>query len=78
MVGRLFIIPLLVLLSIQGLGLPHPWVQVAVLQSAMPSMFLALSLALTFDLDQTLATNGIMASTFISLLTLPLWHFFLR
>lgn len=75
---RLLLIPLLLWGSLRFFNMPLPIRQTAVMQSAMPTMFLAYSFATTYELDDILAVNGILVTTLTSFFTLFLWHFLLR
>lgn len=77
-VFRLLLIPLLLWGSLHFFSIPLPIRQTAVMQSAMPTMFLACSFALTYGLDEILAVNGILLTTLMSFFTLFLWHFLLQ
>lgn len=72
--SRLVLLPLAMWAAVRGLGLPAAYVQVAVMEAAMPTMFFSLTLALLFGLEVNVVVNAIMASTLLSFLTLPLWH----
>jgi predicted permease len=72
--GKLVVVPALVLLAVNALGLPPDLKQAAVLQAAMPTMFFSLTLALLFALPVDLVVNAILATTLLSFATLPLWH----
>lgn len=71
---RLFLVPLAIWLSLRLLGLPLDIQQAAVLQTAMPTMFFALTLSLLFGLETAMILNGIIFTTFLSFLTLPFWY----
>ncbi|HEY9856606.1 MAG TPA: AEC family transporter [Stenomitos sp.] len=75
--ARLVLIPAIVWLVLGRLGLPVAFQQAAVMQSAMPSMLYAFSLALLFGLEIPLVINTIVASIVLSFVTLPLWHWIL-
>lgn len=70
---RLLLLPLGVYLLARGWAMPRMDVQASVFEAAMPGMFYSWTLALVYGLDETLVVNGIMASTFLSALSLPLW-----
>jgi len=74
---RLAVLPALMLAVLYATGLRFDYVQVCVLQAAMPTMFYSLTLALVFGLDKAFAVNAIMASTVLSFATLPLWYLIL-
>lgn len=73
-VGRLVLLPIVGLGIARLLGLPTAYEQVVVMQSAMPTMFYSLTLAMVFGLESTLVVNAIMVTTVLSFATLPLWH----
>jgi auxin efflux carrier (AEC) len=71
--GKLVVLPAIVLLVVVATGMPTDLKQIAVLQSAMPTMFFSLTLALSFGLRMSLVVNAIMVSTLLSFATLPIW-----
>ncbi|MNY12768.1 Membrane transport protein [compost metagenome] len=71
---RLVVIPLVVWGLVKILGLPLAFQQTAVLQAAMPTMLSCLTLAVLYELDVMLVVNGLMATIFCSLVTLPIWY----
>lgn len=71
---KLGLIPLALLGATKLFGISPLLQQASVFQAAMPSMFYSLSLAILFGLEIELVVSGIMASTMLSLATLPLWH----
>lgn len=73
-VGKLLVLPLLVLGVAAGVRLPLDFRQVAVMQAAMPTMFYSLSLALLFRLRVNLVVNAILVTVVLSFATLPLWR----
>ena len=69
---KLFIYPiiaLIVLLIIPMNSFEH---DIILIQGGMPAAMVTLALAIEFDLDTNLATNSIIISTLLSLITLPL------
>lgn len=70
---KLLLLPLAMYAAARGLSLARPDLQTAVFQAAMPGMFYTWTLAQVYELDETLVINGIMASTFLAVLTVPLW-----
>ncbi|MNL63158.1 Membrane transport protein [compost metagenome] len=74
---RLVLVPLAVLGLVKGLGLPTAFQQATVLQAAMPAMLSCLSLAVVYRLDVPFIVNGLMATLFCSLVTLPAWYWLL-
>jgi auxin efflux carrier (AEC) len=73
-VGKLVLVPAIVLLAVNLAGLPLDFKQAAVMQAAMPTMFFSLTLALLFALPVDLMVNAIMTTTLLSFATLPVWH----
>lgn len=71
---RLVLIPLVVWGAVRLLGLPSAFEQTAVFQAAMPTMLSCLTLAVLYELDVVLVVNGLMATIFCSLVTLPVWY----
>ncbi|MDB5098959.1 MAG: Auxin Efflux Carrier [Cyanobacteria bacterium RYN_339] len=71
---KLVLLPLAMWGAVTALGLPPAHAQAAVLEAAMPTMFYALTLAITFRLDVTLVINTIVLSTALAFLTVPGWH----
>ena len=71
---RLLVLPALVLAVLVGLGTSPELTQVAVIQSAMPTMFFSLTLSMVFGLRCELTAHAIMVSTLLSFATLPLWR----
>lgn len=71
---RVAVLPAVVLGVLLATGLRYDYIQVCVLQAAMPAMFSSLTLALVFGLDKVFAVNAIMVSTVVSFVTLPLWY----
>jgi predicted permease len=75
--ARLLLVPAAIYGLTAALHLPPEWRRVAVIQSAMPTMFFSLTLALLFRLQVDLVVNVIVLSTVSSFVTLPLWHWLL-
>jgi hypothetical protein len=71
---KLGLLPLAMWGAVTALHLPAAHAQAAVLEAAMPTMFYALALAITFRLDVTLVVNTIVFSTLVGFATLPAWH----
>lgn len=74
---KLGVLPFAMWGAVLALHLPAPHVQAAVLEAAMPTMFYALALAITFRLDVTLVINTIVFSTLVAFATVPGWHWVL-
>lgn len=72
---RLIVIPLLFFLLLQVFALPNNTMITAVLITAMPIAANTAIFSRRFDLDYTFASEGILLTTLLSLLTVPLWVF---
>ena len=70
---RLLIIPALVYLPCTWLGLPEKVVGVSTLLAGMPAGATTSMLALKYHSDEKFATNLVIFSTAVSVLTIPLW-----
>jgi predicted permease len=71
---RLFLIPALVLLLLNGLHTSGDLRTAIVLEAAMPSMVIGIVICDRFNLDTSLYAAAVTVTTAMSLLTLPLWH----
>lgn len=70
---KVVVIPLLVGLATLALGLaPNPRLAI-VLMSGMPSAFAGLILAEEYELDRELIASGILLSTLLLFITIPIW-----
>ncbi|MGE4276484.1 MAG: AEC family transporter [Lawsonibacter sp.] len=74
---RLLVVPLVVILLCRPLGLPAMAVQVSALLAGMPIGSMAAILALSYRCDDVLASNCIVFSTVLSLVTLPMIYLFM-
>ncbi|HEY9898745.1 MAG TPA: AEC family transporter [Pantanalinema sp.] len=74
---RLVLVPLAVLAAARLFGLPPAFLQASVLQAAMPAMLSCLSIAVIYGLDVVFVVNGLMATLFCGLVTLPVWYWLL-
>ncbi len=74
---KLMAIPVVVWMAARVLGLPLAFQQSAVLESAMPTMFYALNLAIFFDLDAAFVLGAIAVSSLLCMATLPWWFWLL-
>jgi predicted permease len=74
---KLLVLPACMYGAVTALDLPPAHAQAAVLEAAMPTMFYALTLAITFRLDVTLVINAIVFSTVLGFITVPGWHWLL-
>lgn len=72
-VMRLLLIPLFVLLVVNGLGLDPELRSPVVLEAAMPSMVIGLVICDRFKLDVALYAAAVTVTTALSLISLPLW-----
>ena len=70
---RLLIIPALVYLPCTWLGLPEKVVGVSTLLAGMPAGATTSMPALKYHSDEKFATNLVIFSTAVSVLTIPLW-----
>jgi predicted permease len=71
---RLFLIPALVLLLLNGLHTGGDLRTAIVMEAAMPSMVIGIVICDRFNLDTSLYAAAVTVTTAMSLLTLPLWH----
>jgi hypothetical protein len=71
---RLFLIPALVLLLLNGLSVSGDLRTAIVMEAAMPSMVIGIVICDRFNLDTSLYAAAVTVTTALSLLTLPLWH----
>jgi predicted permease len=74
---KLVAFPLLVIGLARAGGVPAGYAQVAVLEASMPVMFYALALAQAGGLAAPLVADLIMVSTAASLVTVPIWIWWL-
>jgi predicted permease len=76
-VTRLLVVPALVWGLVRLLRVERAAAAVIVLQSAMPSAVAATALSEQYGGDSTFAARAVVATTFLSLITLPAWSWFL-
>ncbi len=74
---KLLALPILGYALYRLLPLPRIDLQVAVLQTAMPSALACVSLASAYHLDEKLVVNAVALSLLLSILALPLWAWLL-
>lgn len=78
LVLKLAVLPALALVLALGFGLEGEMRQVAVLESAMPTMVTAAALAISHRMAPRLAAALVGYGIVLSLATLPAWHFVLQ
>src|SRR5690606_36389650 len=78
LVLKLAVLPALALALVLGFGLEGDMRQVAVLESAMPTMVTAAALAISHRMAPRLAAALVGYGIVLSLATLPAWHFVLQ
>lgn len=76
-VARLVVVPLAAWGLARAFGMPLAYQQAVVMESAMPTMFYGLTLAMMFNLRLPLIVNTIMVTTLLSFATLPIWRWLL-
>ena len=69
---KLFVYPIIALIILSIIPMNTFENNIILIQGGMPAGMVTLSLAIEFDLDTNLATNTIVISTLLSLITLPL------
>ena len=69
---KLFIYPIIALIILSIIPMNTFENNIILIQGGMPAAMVTLSLAIEFDLDTNLATNTIVISTLLSLITLPI------
>lgn len=74
---KLVLVPLAVWGAALALGVPPDFLQTAVIESAMPTMFYSLNLVLFFGLDTPFILNAIALSSVLCAASLPLWAWLL-
>jgi predicted permease len=75
---QLFVMPLVVLGSTYLLNIEAGLRTAVVLEAAMPSMALGVVLCDRYGLNTGIYATAVTASTFLSLITLPLWYGWLQ
>lgn len=70
----LFILPAIVLLVANGLGMSGELRAAVVLEAAMPSMVIGLVICDRFNLNVSLYAAAVTVTTVFSLFTLPMWY----
>ncbi len=68
---RLLIVPVFLYMLLMNCGFDSLIMQVAVLESAMPTAMNALVLAITYNLDAEMVSSIVFVTTILSLVTLP-------
>jgi predicted permease len=71
---RMFLIPFLVMLLLNGLEVSGDMRTAIVMEAAMPSMVIGIVVCDRFNLDTSLYAAAVTVTTAMSLVTLPLWH----
>jgi predicted permease len=72
-VARLFLVPMLVWLLVLLLRIERSAASVIVLQTAMPTAVATTAMAEQYGGDSAFAAAGVVLTTFLSVLTLPVW-----
>lgn len=75
---RLFLIPVIVLAGCRLFRIDSLITAVCVILSAMPAASTSVVLAVKYGKDDRLATKIVVFSTVVSLITLPIWCYFLQ
>jgi len=71
---RLFIIPALVLVVVDLLGMEGELRSAVVLETAMPSMVIGIVICDRFNLDVGMYATAVTVTTVVSMLSLPMWY----
>lgn len=71
---RMFLIPWLVMMLLNGLEVSGDMRTAIVMEAAMPSMVIGIVVCDRFNLDTSLYAAAVTVTTALSLVTLPLWH----
>lgn len=74
---RLIIIPAITLFVLRFLTTDAELLASCVIMAACPSAVVVTVLALQYDYDSTFTSKGVLATTVLSMVTLPLWAFIL-
>lgn len=74
---KLLLGPFLILLSSRFISLPADTLGVLVLEAGMPTALISLVFGLRYKLDMDFLPAGIMVTTLVSMVTIPLWQLFL-
>jgi len=73
---QLFFIPFVVYFIGRFLGMQQPYFEATVIEAAMPTQILSLVVADEFNLDTEILAQGILITTVLSMVTIPLIRYF--
>lgn len=74
---KLLLMPLIAVVIFRLMPMPRIDLQVAILQTAMPSALSSVSMAIAYGLESRLVVNGVALSLVLSVVTLPFWAWLL-